>query len=273
MRSPMARRLMFLTVLIILVGVAWWVFRGMSELARARDALKAVPERVSVLAVPLSAAWDATFKLPGQAADLERYGVPVTALGQQADGTLLALGANGTVEVTLPQVRGADQQPGRLLWLPSIDLEARLPLIRIHDWRCLALNLPEIAQTLPACRNVDAAQLGVELAAHQNRLEQWAQAAQSTEAPASTIDAMTEQLRREPLPVTLSPDEVERALRAGQTLEQALAEKKRLLTPPEATPVPANTPVPTLGDGVNGASPTTPGAGAAAPASSGSGTR
>ena len=224
------RRLIALLVIGVLLGAAWWVYRGAADAARLRSAFKAVPGRVSNLSVPLSAAWDVNFRLPAQEDELKPYGLPVNALGQQADGTVLAIGGNGVIEVRV-KAPGNDHQPGRLTWIPVIDVNARPPVSRIHAWRCFSDNMPEISELIAECRFLNVAQRTGEFADHLARI-QLAVTAMKPPEKESGAETSSEGVRNTVPAIALTTEEVEKALRSGQSLESALAEKRRSMAPP-----------------------------------------
>jgi len=239
------RRIVFAIILILMLFAAWWVLRAGGEGAKARLAIKAVPARIANLSVPMSNAWEAQFGLPGSNAELDRFGTPVGALGAQADGTIFTVTANGVVEVSVPLL-GSDQQAVRLIYLPEVDLAATPPDPRVRAWRCVSDNLPSVAQILPNCTPVPADQRAAILAEHAAQLESAAASLRPPEPePDSTQEAAPEDSPATESPaqedstagpqsalpddatVSLTPEEVDRALRGGQSLEQALAEKRR----------------------------------------------
>ena len=231
------RRLVALIVIGGLLGVAFWVYRGAADTARLRVAIKAVPGRVSNLSVPLSAAWDANLKLPAQEGDLKSFGLPVNAFGLQTDGTVLTIGENGVVEVRV-KAPGNDRQPGRMTWIPIIDVNARPPLSRIHSWRCFSDNMPELSELVPECRFLNVAQRTGEFADHLARI-QLAVTAMKPPEKEPNIETPIENGRSTAPAIALTTEEVEKALRSGQTLESALAEKRRSMAPPlPPTPLP-----------------------------------
>lgn len=245
------RRIIFAVILILLLLAAWWLLQAGGEGAKARQAIKAVPARIANLSVPMSNAWEARFALPGSNAELERFGTPVGALGAQVDGTIFNVTANGVVEVSIPLL-GTDQQAARLIWLPNVDPAAVLPDPRVRTWRCVSDNLPSVAQLLADCTAVNADQRVALLAEHAARLESIAAELrppepepepESTQEPApdgtTATDAAAQEApgadQQSPASngpaVSLTPEEVDRALRGGQSLEQALADKRRAVAP------------------------------------------
>jgi len=249
----MTRRIVFVSILGLLILATWWLLRAGGEGAKVREALNVVPGRIANLSVPMSIAWDADYRFPESNVELDRYGTPVGALGAQADGTILNVTADGVVQVTIV-APGNDQRAGRLSYLPLVDLNALPPMTRVHEWRCLSDNLPSIAQLLPGCTYVMADQLGTALAQHRQQLASAAAALQPAEPEPETVpeplpesavpfppagpaaDAPmetapgTDALPQGPA-ISLTPEEVDRALKSGQSLEQALADKRRLLVP------------------------------------------
>lgn len=244
------RRIVFAVLLIMLLLAAWWLLRAGSEGTRASQAIKAVPARIANLSVPMSNAWEAQFRLPGTNAELNRFGTPVGALGAQPDGTIFNVTANGIVEVSVPLL-GSDQQAARLIFVPNVDLAAMPPDPRVRTWRCVSDNLPSVTQFLPECSHVLADQRTAILAEHGAQLESAAAAFRSPEpepeaestqepvpeavpadAPAQEAPATDPQSPAANGPaVSLTPEEVDRALRGGQSLEQALADKRRTVAP------------------------------------------
>lgn len=245
------RRIVFAVILILLVLAAWWLLQRGSKGAKARQAIQDVPARIANLSVPMSNAWEARFALPGSNAELERFGTPIGALGAQSDGTIFNVTANGVVEVSIP-LMGTDQQAARLIWLPNVDPAAVLPDPRVRTWRCVSDNLPSVAQILPDCTAVLADQRMALLAEHAAKLESTAAALRPPEPepePESTQEPAPDGAPATDVPVqeapgadpqssaangpvvSLTPEEVDRALRGGQSLEQALADKRRNTAP------------------------------------------
>lgn len=230
----LVRRLIFGLLLIVLLSVAWSVYRKAGDAARQRDALRAIPLRIADLNLPLSQAWETTLKLPGDATVLRPLGLPDKVLGPQPDGSEINLHENGRVEVVL-KMTGNDKRAARLTWIPLVDLQAQPPLTRIHEWRCFSDNFPEVAQLLPACRFVGVPEYNAELAEHLTRLDRAVNTVRpptQAEAEASSSNANGIATPAVPTPgVALTPEEVEKALRSGQSLEQALAIKRGTTTP------------------------------------------
>ncbi len=245
------RRIVFAVILILLLLAAWWLLRAGGEGAQARLAIKAVPARIASLSVPMSNAWEAQFRLPGSNAELDRFGTPVGALGAQTQGTIFNVIADGVVEVSVPLL-GSDQQAARLIYLPVVDLAATPPDPRVRSWRCVSDNLPSVTQILPECTHVPADQRTAILAGHAAQLESAAESLRPPEpepAPESAQEPPAEGTPATESPpqegavadpqsaapngptVSLTPEEVDRALRGGQSLEQALADKRRALGP------------------------------------------
>lgn len=250
------RRLFFGFFLILILGMAYWGTHRAAELRRVRElvtAVRAVPGRIQEFNVPMSKYFDANWgSLPNTRYGVVQYGFPSRAFGEQADGTVIEISNMGTIDVRL-RMPGTDQKPGHLLFFPVLDPTVRPPEPWVQGWNCVTDNLPDVTQWLPACKLVDDAGRNAQFAAQVARIERMVSMASpaggqggvlNAPAPVGTLGSPGSEGTPAPAappppgsvagttagtgPVSLTPAEVEAALRSGKSLEAALAEKRRM---------------------------------------------
>ncbi len=216
------RQVLFVLVIGLMFASIWWMYQKAADAAAIRDAVKRVPARIADLSVPMSAAFEVKFALPNNEAELKPFGLPVKTLGMHADGTRLIIVNQGVVDVTV-KARGADGQPGRLTFVPILDLAVAPLAPRISRWHCVSDNLADVASMVPGCRF--GQERAAMLAQHQVLLERAADALRPPPKPeglassGGTGSSLAE--------IALTPQEVEQALKSGRSLEKALAEKRQ----------------------------------------------